>query len=118
MTEEWKIQVSKKINGDLWNIRASSAEEFLELTRALAEHGEAALEFLGDFVQATIAKMVQTDGYSAAPRSGGNSTSATATRGGVPTCKHGEMKDLGDRGYRHRYYCPSKSRSDRCDARD
>lgn len=37
---------------------------------------------------------------------------------GTPRCEHGAMKDLGDKGYKHRYYCPSADRKNQCEAKD
>lgn len=108
---EWRIQVNKEIDGDLWNIRARSAQEFLEITRGLAEEGDAALEFFADFVQVVLARNVRTKG-------GGGSANASVSASGIPTCKHGEMKDLASKGYRHRYYCSAKNRSEQCPPQD
>lgn len=116
-SDDWRIQVSKKINGDLWNIRAKDAWEFLELIKGLAEMADPTLEFLGDWAQAVIAKGVQTDtSYGGGGGGGRAAAAAPAENSGPPRCKHGVMNDFADRGYRHRYYCPAKV--GRCDPRD
>lgn len=115
-TEEWQIQISKKIAGDLWNFRAPTAEAFAELSKGLAEHGDDILNSLGSFVQIVIARTVQTEEFN-------SSTSKPAARAqqsvvkddnGTPSCKHGPMKDLQDKGYKNRWYCSSSDRKNQC----
>lgn len=110
---EWRIQVNKEIDGDLWNIRARSAAEFLDIVRGLAEDGDMALDLFADFVQVVLARNVRTKG-------GGSSSSGGTSRAaeGPPSCKHGEMKDLASKGYRHRYYCSARNRSEQCPPQD
>ncbi len=114
--EEWQIQISKKIAGDLWNFRARDAEAFAELSKGLAEHGDDILNSLGSFVQIVIARTVQTEEFN-------SSTSKPASKqpvsrqsddGGTPSCKHGPMKDLADKNYKNRWYCSSTDRKNQC----
>ncbi len=112
----YKIQLSKKINGDLWNIRANSAEEFKSIIEDLAGVADDTLTTLSEVVQAALAKGVQTAEFDSEPdkKSSGGSRKSS----GPPKCRHGEMKDLADKNYKHRYYCTARSRDEQCDPRD
>lgn len=120
VAEEWKIQISKKIAGDLWNFRARNAEDFKELTKGLAEHGDDIMNALGSFVTIAIARTVQTEEFNSSTRtqSAPAKQAVSKSEGGVPSCKHGPMKDLADKGYKHRWYCTSSDRKNQCAAVD
>lgn len=118
MSEDWKIQLSKKVAGDLWNIRAGSAEEFQELTEKLAGVADASLNNLGQVIQAVLAKGVQTEEFSEPETKKSYSGGRKSSSGGPPKCRHGEMKDLAEKNYKHRYYCTARSRDEQCDPRD
>lgn len=112
---EWVIQVSKTIEGDLWNIRASSVNEFADVVEGLAINGDEILSNLGTFTQAALAKTIQTKSTGGG---GQRATTASSPSDGPPSCKHGPMKDLKEKNYRNRYYCSSSNRDDQCKPRD
>lgn len=114
----YKIQLSKKVNGDLWNIRANSAEEFRQIVEDLAGVADSALSSMGEVVQAVLAKGVQTEEFSEPETKKSYSGGRKSTSGGPPKCRHGEMKDLAEKNYKHRYYCTARSRDEQCDPRD
>jgi hypothetical protein len=126
MSDDYKFQLSKKINGDLYNLRANSGEELAQLAQGLSEHAEVFLSGLSDFTQAVLAKGILTEEPKAPAAekrtstrsSGGSSRRSSSRSGAAPRCKHGEMKDFADRNYRHRYYCPSSDRDDQCEPED
>ena len=111
-TGEHAIQISSKLNGDLVNVRANSAEELEELLDGLAERSGPIAEKWSNFKQAGVAAIIFTNDDNRGGRSSSKSTS-TATDSapdGPPTCKHGEMKDLGDKYRSGRWHCPLDTR--------
>jgi hypothetical protein len=103
MAEDWKLQVSYKLNsGDLINIRAQSADELSVLLEGIGDFATqiAATQRLlsGVSTAAPLATSPSTEGttpppYSAAPQAQAPSATApqTQTQGG-PTCQHGPRK--------------------------
>ena len=108
-----RIQRSFFVNGDHVVFRGNTADEFVEAIEGVAEHAERIEKGVNAVKQVAVASGVFTgDSANGGSRSGGNATRAKdappPSANGAPLCdKHNEpMKDLGDRGYRHRWYCP------------
>jgi hypothetical protein len=103
MAEDWKLQVSYKLNsGDLINVRAQSADELSVLLEGIGDFATqiAATQRLlsGVSAAAPLATLPSTEGttpppYSAPPQAQAPSAMAPATpvQGG-PTCQHGPRK--------------------------
>lgn len=117
-----KLQLGGEVNGDLVIVRADSAEEMDELLKGLSEKADDIITNWSAFKQAGLAKGVFTKSQnSGGSRGRAKDSSPPSSDGGIPKCKHGEMKDLGDPSetkYRHRYYCTEKNRSNQCPAKD
>lgn len=110
-TGEYAFQISTKINGDLVNLRANSAEEFEQQLAEFAERGIA--KKWSDFKQAAVAEIIFTnDDRRPASKSTSTATddAPSGSGSGIPSCKHGEMKDLGDKYKSGRYHCPLDTR--------
>lgn len=111
-TGEYAIQISTKLNGDLFNLRADSAEEFERQIDELASRGIA--KKWSDFKQAAVAEIIFTndDGRKLPAKTTSSATdvSPTTNTGGPPSCSHGVMNDTAGKGYKNRYYCPVDTR--------
>jgi hypothetical protein len=113
MSEYNNIQYSWFVNGgDQTVLRADDPEEFAKLTEEFASVQERALKAINATKQAQIAAGVFTGENPKAK--GGNAKRAAdtpppAAQGGdsIPTCEHGEMKDLRANNYKYDFYCPS-----------
>lgn len=116
MADEYKLQISTNINGDLVNLRSQSGDELKEIVEGFATNSPAIFKALGDVKQAGLANGVFTGNASEVqmPSGGGGAKPSVASTppGSVPSCPtHGPMKDMrgkrnkqGD-GYKNRFYC-------------
>jgi hypothetical protein len=103
MAEDWKLQVSYKLNsGDLINVRAQSADELSVLLEGIGDFATqiAATQRLlsGVSAAAPLVTSPSTEGtspapYSAPPQAQAPSATAPQTQAqGGPTCQHGPRK--------------------------
>jgi len=103
MAEDWKLQVSYKLNsGDLINVRAQSADELSVLLEGIGDFATqiAATQRLlsGVSAAAPLSTSPSTEGtspapYSAPPQAQAPSAMAPQTpQQGGPTCQHGPRK--------------------------
>lgn len=116
MADEYKLQISTNINGDLVNLRSQSGDELKEIVEGFATNSPAIFRALGDVKQAGLANGVFTGNASDVqmPSGGGGAkpSAASTPPGTVPSCPtHGAMKDMkgkltkaGD-PMRNRFYC-------------
>lgn len=108
-----KIQVSSTIHGDFWVIRGESGGDFAETLEGLGEHADAVLGGFANFKSAAIAKGVFT-GQANPSAAAVVPQNSPPQSNGIPRCDHGEMKDLAEKGYRFRYYCPQPRGQKQC----
>lgn len=105
MTDDYKIQISPAINGELFNIRASSVQDMEEVTRDLAEKAPSIVANLNILRQVVVAESILT------ARAPSTSSGVQPLPSSAPedfTCKHGPMKDLSEKNYRYTHYCAAK----------
>ncbi len=107
-----KVQLTAIVNGDNWTFRTDSGEDLAEVLEGVAEHSDRAIDALGKVKQVAVAKGVFTGdaskGAGGEPKKRTKDTPPPSTGGGdVPTCEHGEMKDLRANNYKYDFYCPS-----------
>lgn len=118
MAEENKLQLGGTVNGDLVIIRADSAEELAALAKGLAEVADPVITDWSAFKQAALAKGIFTGDQNrkvGGSSGGGKAADSAPPSGGTPTCKHGPMKDLGNK-YRNRWYCKEFKKELQCDS--
>jgi len=115
--DNYKVQLSTTVNGNLVNLRAQSPEELQNLVEGLAKTADETFTAFAQFKDAVILKDLFT-GNAQAPLKGGNngaaSQKASVNEDGVPSCKHGPMKDLRHKGYKSDYYCNESDRDKQC----
>lgn len=119
--ETYKVQLSTTVNGNLVNLRAQSPEELKELVEGLAKNVDETFTAFAQFKDGVILKDLFT-GNAQKPLAGQQSNSNTSASnsgsgGGIPSCKHGEMKDLRGNGYKSDFYCTAKNRDEQCKPR-
>ena len=115
MSEERKLQLSDKVNGTLINIRADSGDELVELVSGLVENADDIVTKFSSFKEVFVAKGILTQSFSKGAANGPEgSVAGSESSGGVPTCKHGEMKDLRSKNYKSDFYCTEKDRDAQC----
>ena len=135
MSENWLLQHSVKIGGDMVNLRGDNPEQFkLVLDWAIANAAlfvnvAAALNSVPPALAGNVTHtQVQSEptappappqGQPAwgAPQQQAPSWSQPATA--APSCRHGERtyrEGTGAKGPWKAYFCPSKNRADQCDA--
>ncbi len=115
MAEDYKIQLSTKVNGNLLNLRAQSAEELKDLIQGLAKNVDDTFQAFGEFKDAVILKDVFTgDAAKDLPNDNKSSANRNASSDGTPSCKHGPMKDLRHKGYKSDFYCSESDRDKQC----
>ena len=108
MTDEWKIQWSTTINGELVNFRAQSGTELQELAFEVSKVIGPLIENMNNVKQVVIA-----DGILTAKGSGGLQPLPSSAVDDY-TCKHGAMKDLSDKNYKYTHYCPAPKGEEQC----
>lgn len=115
-----RLQVSSTIHGDFWVVRGESGKDFDETLQGLGEHADSILSSFSNFKSAAVAKGVFTGqaNPSASAPAATRAASGPPASNGTPQCAHGEMKDLADKGYRHRYYCPQPRGQKQCPPQD
>lgn len=112
---QYKIQISGKVHGDLVVVRGDSGEDLSDTLMGLAEHADDIVSRWGDFKTVAVAKGVFTgDAVGGGKPAGRASAPAETNSSGVPTCRHGEMKDLRGKGYKNDFFCPEKDRDKQC----
>lgn len=118
MNEDYKLQLSTTVNGNLLNVRAQSGSELKETLEGLEENIDEIIGSLGNVKTAIVGKDIFTG--NAGGSYGGSSTNSSggSTSSGPPKCKHGDMKDLKEKNYKHRYYCPERDRDAQCKPED
>jgi hypothetical protein len=115
MAEDYKVQLSTTINGNLLNLRAESPEELEGTVTDLAARLDNIVSGLVQIKEGIILKDLFTG--TASPGKGGNSNSnsnSNSSSSGTPRCKHGEMKDLTAKNYKSTHYCPEPDRDKQC----
>lgn len=116
MADDYKLQISSSINGDLVNIRALKGEELRDTMLGFAEHAPEIFGTLGDIKAAALAHGVFSAPASPVGAGAASPPKATAAQtppGVQPNCDrcNGPTKDLrGKRDkngnpYKNRYYC-------------
>lgn len=127
MSNDYGVQVSMTINGDLYNVRGADPDEFEANLKGLADRSASVHDSLTTFKQAGVATGVFTGtapGSAPVQPEPARSAGSPPPTSGPPECEggHGPMKDLSGKTnkkgepYRNRYYC-SKFGSD-CKPRD
>lgn len=111
--DNYKIQVSTTVNGNLVNLRAQSAEELKNTVVELAKSVDDIFTAFAQFKDGVILKDLFT-GNAQQPLKGQGSAKTNATEDGVPTCKHGPMKDLRHKNYKSDFYCTESDRDKQC----
>jgi hypothetical protein len=117
MAEDYKVQLSTTINGNLLNLRAESPEELEGTVTDLAARLDNIVSGLVQVKEGIILKDLFTG--TASPGKGGNSnnnsnSSSNSSDSGAPRCQHGEMKDLTAKNYKSTHYCPEPDRDKQC----
>jgi hypothetical protein len=115
VSEEYNLQVSGQVLGDLVVVRGATAEDLAANLRGLAEQADDIVTAWADFKTAAVAKGVFT-GNAVGGNKGGKAAASTAasSNGGPPRCKHGDMKDLSDKNYKSTHYCPAPRGEEQC----
>lgn len=118
-----RVQLSTFINGDQIVLRADTGAELKEVAEGVAKEFEAALEHINSVKQIGIAKGVFTGdssqkGATGTPKKRTKDTPPPGGSDDAPECLHGPMKDLSDRNYKHRFYCPERGKDKACWAKD
>lgn len=108
---DYAVQISGKVHGDLVVVRGQNAEDLANNLHRLADLADEIVTDWSTFKTAAVVKGVFTG-----DAVGGKTPARTVTpdEDGVPTCKHGPMKDLSDRGYKSTHYCTEKDRDKQC----
>jgi hypothetical protein len=114
MAEDYGVQRSFTVNGELFNLRGENVAEVKQHAIDLAGAIDDIENALNQVKEAVLLKGVLTGDMGG--KKGGNSAQSESTTGssGSPTCRHGAMKDLGDKGYKSRWYCSAKARDEQC----
>ena len=116
MAEDYKVQLSTTVNGNLVNLRAQSAEELQELAEGLAKSVDATFRAFAQFKEGVVLKDLFTGNAQTPLKGSGGQQSSVAkvNEDGVPSCKHGPMKDLRSKNYKSDFYCSSDDRDKQC----
>lgn len=113
MSDDYKIQLSSKINGNLLNLRANSGDELKDVVVGLATNLDDIITAFAQIKEGVILKDLFTgDAEDKGGKPSGRSTSSGDS--GTPRCKHGEMKDLRSKNYKSDFYCPEPDRDKQC----
>lgn len=116
MSDDYKIQLSTTVNGNLLNFRGESVPDLKEQVQGLATELDDIVTALVQIKEGIILKDLFTG--TASPGKGGSSNANSSNNGGdnsgTPRCKHGEMKDLTSKGYKSTHYCPEPDRDKQC----
>jgi hypothetical protein len=114
--ENYKIQLSTTVNGNLVNVRGQSAEELLKTVEDLAKVVDPMFTAFAAFKDGVILKDLFTGNAQTPLKSagGGNASKPAADSDGVPSCKHGPMKDLRSKNYKSDFYCTESDRDKQC----
>lgn len=114
MSDEYKVQLSTTINGNLLNLRAATPEELEATVTDLATRLDKIVSGLVQIKEGIILKDLFTGAASPALKGAGAAQSSGNSNDGAPRCKHGEMKDLTAKNYKSTHYCPEPDRDKQC----
>lgn len=120
MSDDYKLQLSSTVNGNLVNVRAQSAEELQELVEGLAKTVDGVFTAFAQFKDGVVAKDIFTGnagvggGLGGAKGASSTGSGRSVSANGVPECQHGPMLDLRSKNYKSDYYCSHKDRDNQC----
>lgn len=119
MPEDYKVQYTITINGNMLNLRGDSVYEVEKESEDMKEAIGRITDNLNVVAQTVMADAILRTPPTAAPGRGGVGVGV----GDLPppqsyTCKHGAMKFLGEKNYRFNYYCPAPKGEEQCPPQD
>lgn len=115
MSDEYKVQLSTTVNGNLLNFRGESVPDLTGQVQQFATELDNIVTALVQIKEGIILKDLFTG--TASPKGPSNSSNTPNNSGsdsGTPRCKHGEMKDLTSKNYKSTHYCPEPDRDKQC----
>lgn len=115
MSDDYKVQLSTTVNGNLLNFRGESVPDLTGQVQQFATELDDIVTALVQIKEGIILKDLFTGTASPkGPSNASNTPNNSGDSGGTPRCKHGEMKDLRSKNYKSDFYCPEPDRDKQC----